>query len=146
MCSDGQDNPNVIPRFIKLLEDSKADFVKARRINRVFWERKIISRVYNALAGLLFGLDLSDINMHPKIFRRELVKGGELISIGESVDLEVVLRAQKKGYKIVEIPVKERVREGGKSSVNPSVAFRMFKDMLSYKWGRKSQMLSGKYK
>lgn len=141
MCSDGQDNPNILPQCIKLLEENKADFVKARRITRVFWERKIISRVYNALAGLLFGLGLSDINMHPKVFRRDLVKGIDLISIGESVDLEIVLRAQKKGYKIVEIPVRERVREGGKSSVNPSVAFSMFKDILSYRWGNKGKTL-----
>src|SRR5437868_7137930 len=26
MCSDGQDNPEVIPEYIKLLEDGKADF------------------------------------------------------------------------------------------------------------------------
>jgi glycosyltransferase involved in cell wall biosynthesis len=139
MCSDGQDNPNVLPKFIKLLESNKADFVKARRVNRVFWERKVISRVYNRLADFLFGLGLSDINMHPKVFRRELVKGINLISVGESVDLEVVLKAHKKGYRILEIPVRERVRGGGKSSVNPSVAFNMIKDMLSYKWGAKSK-------
>ncbi|MGA2911283.1 MAG: glycosyltransferase family 2 protein [Candidatus Levyibacteriota bacterium] len=142
MCSDGQDNPNVLPKFIKLLESNKADFVKARRVNRIFWERKVISRVYNRLSDLLFGLGLSDINMHPKVFRRELVKGINLISVGESIDLEVVLRAQKKGYRIVEIPVRERVRGGGKSSVNPSVALHMLTDMLSYKWGRKSKMLN----
>lgn len=136
MCSDGQDNPNVLPKFIKLLEQNKADFVKSRRVNRVFWERKVISRIYNRLCDLLFGLGLSDINMHPKVFRRELVKGLDLISKGESVDLEVVLRAHKKGYKIVEIPVKERVRSGGSSSVNSTVALNMIKDMLSYRWGQ----------
>jgi len=141
MCSDGQDNPNVLPRFIKLLEDNKADFVKARRIDRAYLERKIISRVYNFLAGIIFGMNFKDINMHPKVFRRELVKGINLLSRGESVDLEIVLRAQKRGYKIVEIPVRERVRAGGKSSVNLSVAVSMFLDILSYKWGSKSKKL-----
>src|ERR1035437_5042438 len=43
MCSDGQDDPNVLPSFIKLLEENKADFVKAKRINRSCWQRKLIS-------------------------------------------------------------------------------------------------------
>jgi glycosyltransferase involved in cell wall biosynthesis len=137
LCSDGQDNPNVLPKFIKLLEENKADFVKARRVNRAYWERKFISRVYNTLSDLLFGINFRDINMHPKVFKRELVKGINLISKSESVDLEVVLRAHMKGYRIMEIPVRERVRAGGKSSVNSSVALRMLMDILSYKWGSK---------
>lgn len=141
MCSDGQDNPNVLPKFIKLLEENKADFVKAKRVNRVFWERKVISMIYNVSCRILFGLNLKDINMHPKVFRRELVKGINLISKGESVDLEIMLRARRKGYKVIEIPIKERVRGGGSSSVNPSVALNMIKDMFSYKWGEKNRLL-----
>lgn len=141
ICSDGQDNPNVLPKFIKLLESNKADFVKAKRINRSSWQRKVISRVYNIFSDLVFGISLYDINMHPKVFRRELVKNIELISTSESVDLEVVLRAKNKGYKIIEFPVKERVRVGGKSSVNLSVAIGMFMDILSYKWGEKNRLL-----
>ena len=141
MCSDGQDNPNVLPKFIKLLEENKADFVKGRRIDRKFWQRRFISRGYNGLASLFFGINFRDINMHPKVFRRELVKGIDLLSVGESVDLEVVLRAKKRGYKIVEIPVRERIRAGGKSSINISVALHMFIDMLSYKWGSKGKIL-----
>jgi len=142
MCSDGQDNPDVLPKCVRMLEENKADFVKGKRVDRMYWQRRLISRVYNRLAGILFGLDLTDINMHPKVFRRELVKGIDLISRCESVDLEIVLRAQKKGYKIVEIPMKERIREGGKSSVNIKVALKMFVDILSYKWGNKGKSLN----
>lgn len=141
MCSDGQDNPNLIPKCIKLLEENKADFVKARRVDRVFWERKVISMIYNRLCRIIFGLKLRDINMHPKIFKRDLIKNVELISKGESVDLEVVLRAHKKGYRIIELPTHERKREGGNSSVNSMVAWHMIKDMLSYKWGSKNKAL-----
>lgn len=143
MCSDGQDDPNILPKCIKLLEKNKADFVKGRRIDRQYWQRKFISRVYNKICKLLFGLNLKDVNMHPKVFKRELIKGVDLISGGESVDLEIVLRAQKKGYKMIEIPLRERNREGGKSSVNLSVVLKMIRDMLSYKWGDKNKMLRG---
>lgn len=141
MCSDGQDNPKIIPQSINLLELNKADFVKAKRITRVFWERKFISSIYNGICRILFGLNLKDINMHPKIFKRELIKNINLISKGESVDLEVVLRANKKGYRFVEVPVKERVRDGGSSSVGLPVMLSMIADMLSYKWGEKGKRL-----
>ncbi len=141
MCSDGQDDPGILPQCIKLLEENKTDFVKGRRIDREYWQRKFISRVYNKICRLLFGLNLKDINMHPKVFKRNLIKGINLISSGESVDLEIVLRAQKKGYRMVEIPLRERNREGGKSSVNLSVALKMIRDMLSYKWGDKGKAL-----
>ncbi len=141
ICSDGQDNPDVLPKCIRILEENKADFVKGKRIDRMYWQRRLISKVYNELSRLLFGINLSDINMHPKVFRSELIKGIDLISRCESVDLEIVLRAHKKGYKIVEIPVRERVRGGGKSSVTSSVAFNMLKDMISYKWGSKGKAI-----
>lgn len=90
---------------------------------------------------MLFGLSLKDVNMHPKVFRRELIKDINLISTSESVDLEIVLRAQRKRYKIIELPIEERDRDGGKSSVNLSVALKMIRDMLSYKWGEKARVL-----
>ncbi len=141
ICSDGQDNPDVLPEMIKLLVGEKADFVKGRRIDRKFWQRKFISVVYNRLCRILFGLKLRDINMHPKVFKRELIEGINLISRCESVDLEIVLRAHKKGYNIIELPVEERIREGGKSSVNLKVALKMFLDIISYKWGSKKKAL-----
>ncbi|HWY80301.1 MAG TPA: glycosyltransferase family 2 protein [Candidatus Sulfotelmatobacter sp.] len=141
MCSDGQDDPKILPKCIQLLEENKADFVKGRRIARKFWQRIVMSRVYNRLADILFGLNLNDINMHPKVFRRELIQGIDLISPGESVDLEIVLRAHQKGYKIIELPVKDRVRGGGTSSVNSRVALNMSRDILSYKWGKKAKLL-----
>lgn len=141
ICSDGQDDPSVLPKYVKLLEENKADFVKGKRVERDGWQRRLMSRTYNFLSRILFGINLQDINMHPKVFRRELVKGIDLISSSESVDLEVILRAHKKGYKIIELPIKERFRGGGKSSVNSSVALNMIRDMISYKWGEKSRAL-----
>jgi glycosyltransferase involved in cell wall biosynthesis len=145
LCSDGQDNPNIIPKCVKLLEEGKADFVKGNRVDRAYWQRKVISRIYNFCCRVIFGLNLRDVNMHPKVFRRELVKNITLISSSESVDLEIVLRAQREGYKIIELPIEERDRDGGKSSVNLTVAINMIRDMISYKWGSKSRILSQKH-
>jgi hypothetical protein len=53
-----------------------------------------------------------------------------------------VLRAHKKGYRIIELPVKERDRDGGKSSVNFAVAYKMIRDIFSYRFGDKGRLLN----
>ena len=141
MCSDGQDDPSMIPKAIKLLESNKADFVKGKRIKRTFIERKIISMVFNNLVRILHPIGINDINGHPKVFRKEFLKGVYFISEYESIDLEIMLRAHHRGYRVVEIPLVERTRKEGKSSTNFSVAFRIFTDIFSYKWGRKHVLL-----
>ena len=142
MCSDGQDSPTVLPRCIRLLEEDKADFVKGKRNSRNNWQRKIISLIYNNLVKILFGMKINDINGHPKVFRSALLKGKKLLCINESVDLEIVLRAHSKGYRIVEVPVIEINRKGGKSSVNSLVVLKFLLDTISFKWGSKKSALS----
>lgn len=142
LCSDGQDDPTIIPKAIKLLEDGEADFVKGKRINRENFKRVFISRCYNLFAFLLFGTQSSDINGHPKIFSRKVLDRLELISKHESIDLEIFVKAKLLGLRIIEIPVIERVREGGGSSVGINVTLKFIKDMLSYKFGEKAISLS----
>lgn len=142
LCSDGQDDPSIIPKAIKLLQEGKADFVKGRRINRENFKRVFVSRCYNLFAFLLFGTQSSDINGHPKIFSRKVLNQFQLISRHESIDLEIFVKAKLLGLKIIEIPVIERIREGGGSSVGISVTLKFIKDMLSYKFGIKAKSLN----
>lgn len=143
MCSDGQDDPAILPECIEALESSKADFVKGRRVNRSLkLKRKVLSWCYNEVTKRLFNLKLSDIDAHPKIFRRELVEGTELLSQKESIDLEMVIRAYYGRYKIYEVPVLERDRLKGRSSVNSSVMLNLAKDILSYRFGKKGRLLA----
>ena len=141
MCSDGQDDPIVLPKLVKILEQNKADFVKGKRIKRTFIERKIISLFFNGLVKILFNLGIEDINGHPKMFKRNFLKNVHFVSEHESIDLEIMLRAYKNKLRVLEIPIKERKRKKGNSSINVLIAFKMFIDVFSYKWGEKGRLL-----
>lgn len=143
MCSDGQDNPSILPNAIKLLEKKQADFVKGERVSRsTSLIRFTISWCYNVFTHLLFGVSSKDINGHPKIFPREIIKKINLKSKNESIDLEIMLKVHYLGYKIVDLPILERNRNVGKSSVGIQVMFQFILDILSYKFGRKSKELT----
>lgn len=139
MCSDGQDNPAIIPACIKLLEEKNADFVKGGRISRQYFKRLVISRIYNFVVRNLFGINSIDMNGHPKIFARKLLPLLQPESKNESIDLEIMLKAKMLGLKMVEIIVAERNRNEGGSSVSFAVIYKFIFDILSFKWGRKSR-------
>lgn len=142
MCSDGQDDPEVLPKFIDILEKEHVRLVKGTRIKRENFKRLIISRLYNLFGFLLFGINSSDINGHPKIFLRELLPILKLQSKNESIDLEIFIKCKSMKYRIVEIPVCEKNREGGGSSVGMIVILKFIRDMLSFKFGKKSRLFS----
>ena len=77
--------------------------------------RLMASRLYHAVAGLLFGLKLRNINCI-KLFRRVILEGMPLRSEGPFLDAELVIRAQNRGFRVAECPVEHRPRETGKQT------------------------------
>jgi len=141
MCSDGQDDQSIIPKCIDILEKNSAKLVKGKRINRENFKRFVISKCYNLIAFILFGTNSSDINGHPKIFPREILPLLKLESKNESIDLEIFIKCKMLGFKIIELPVTEKIREEGDSTVGLKVILKFVKDMLSYKFGYKRKLL-----
>jgi hypothetical protein len=87
----------------EVLRASGADVVKGRRVAR--WDgpyRRIVSLVYNVAFRLLFGTaGLWDINNKPKGLTREAYERLDLRSDDWFVDAELVLRARRRGMRIV---------------------------------------------
>ncbi len=93
----------------RLMKDSKTDRPA---------KREIASRGYNFLVRLLLGSKIHDHQCGFKAFRREVI-----LEIGRDVkdnhwfwDTEVLVLAQKRGYKVKEIPV--RWKHGGETKVD----------------------------
>ena len=70
------------------------------------WLRRLATAVFNFLLRRLFGSSVSDTH-GMKAFRRELVADlvEKVVSREDLFDTELVLRAERKGYRIVEVPV-----------------------------------------
>jgi hypothetical protein len=73
------------------------------------WRRRISSRFFNWLIKRLLRLppDLSDTQCGFKIYKGKLARElySHCISDGFMFDIEIILRAQKQGYRIKEFPV-----------------------------------------
>jgi hypothetical protein len=113
------------------MKANRADVMKGRRIARFDGPyRRIVSGVYNLLFMLLFRTrGLWDINGKPKGLTRAAYEQLELKSNDWFIDAEIVLEAQRKGLRIIEMPVIFRRNEERASFVRVSAIWEFIGNM-----------------
>jgi len=100
-------------------------------------KRIIMSKVYNFLVRLFFGLKILDINSGLKIYNRKVLEGLDLKSRSPFIDVEIFAEAVKRGFRIKQYGLIFDLRTGGRSTISRmSVVARTFWDMLRYKFLR----------
>jgi glycosyltransferase involved in cell wall biosynthesis len=93
-----------------------------RRFNGAVWTR---------LAGLLFGLNVRDIDCAFKLFRRRALEGLELKSDYLLIHAEILARLKKKGCRIEEIGVNHYPRTGGRpTATGPAQMIKSVGELL----------------
>ena len=101
------------------------------------FKRIVMSKGYNFLVRLLFGIKLRDINSGFKIYKREVFKDMKLTSRSPFVDVEIFAQALKKGFRIKQYGLIFDLRTRGTSSISRlDVVVRTFWDMLVYKFSK----------
>jgi glycosyltransferase involved in cell wall biosynthesis len=108
--------------------------VKIVRRGRGNFLREFGSFLYNLECRALFRLGCRDVNGTPKIFARELLERLSLTSDGDLLDVELLSKARRLGWRILEVPVEGWKRHGGKSSTNFKSAGRMYTGALKLWW------------
>ena len=99
-------------------------------------KRIIISKVYNFLIQLFFNTGIKDINSGFKIYKRKVFKEIELASNSPFIDVEIFVKAMRKGFTVGQYPLIFRNRKKGKSNISrPDVIFATFFDMLKFRIG-----------
>lgn len=95
--------------------------------------RKVISRIYNLLIRIMFGLKVRDVNFSFKLFKREIVDHITLASEGSFIDAELLIEAYKQRYTISQIGLVYHARVAGESTLaSNSVIKKVFAEMWSY--------------
>lgn len=118
------DEADVVTAYSLVLKDSSL-------------KRIIMSKVYNFLVQLFFGLKIRDINSGLKIYKRTILQGLDLKSRSPFIDVEIFAEAAKKGARIKQYGLIFDLRTRGQSTISRmSVVFRTFWDMLKYRLSR----------
>lgn len=116
----------------RLLRIYRADIVAAYRHDRTAegWIRTIYSYGYNLLVRLVFGLRVRDVNFAFKLFRRRIFEHVRLESEGSFIDAEILARASRLGFRIIQFGVDYFPRSRGISTLSSfSVIRRMLAEM-----------------
>ncbi len=125
---DMQNDPNDIPKMLKLLIEEDIDLVTGIRVNRKdSFFKKIPSKIANFIIRKTTKLNIQDQGCALKVFRKETAK--ELNLYGE-MHRFIVLLAFLNGTRIKEVPVKHHPRKFGKSKYGLGRTFKVINDLL----------------
>jgi glycosyltransferase involved in cell wall biosynthesis len=133
MDGDLQHDPADIPVLLETFASTGCDIVSGWRQKRVdnFLLRRLPSRTANWMMAKLSGVDIHDFGTTFKVYRRETIKDIHLY--GELHRFIPVLAAWN-GAKIVEVPIHNIVRPGGKSHYGISRTLRVLFDIITLRF------------
>jgi len=141
---DLQDDPAEIPRFLDEL-DAGHDLVSGWKHDRKDpLSKRLPSKLFNRITGLVTGVSLHDHNCGFKAARREVY---EQIPLYGELHRYVPVTAYSLGYRVGEIPVRHRPRTHGRSKYGFERYVRGFLDLLTVlmltRYGRRPGHLFG---
>ncbi len=133
MDGDLQHDPADIPTMLEAFEANDCDIVSGWRQTRVdnLLLRRMPSRVANWMMNKLSGVDIHDFGTTFKVYRRDTIKDIRLY--GELHRFIPALAAWN-GAKVVEVPIRNVVRPGGRSHYGISRTLRVFFDLITIRF------------
>lgn len=143
MDADLSHNPSDIPRFLERIET--CDIVLGSRYvpggNIENWDmfRRFISRFGNIYAAYILNLPYRDLTGGYKCFRIKVLQTLNLTavsSIGYNFQIEMTYLANKKGFRICEIPILFTERKTGVSKFNIGIMLESFWKVILLRFGK----------
>ena len=133
MDADNQFDPDEIARLIARSAD--ADIVAGyRRVRKDPVVRRLNALAFFTVVRLLFGRLVRDVNCAFKLIRRDLLRQLDLRSDGALINTELLVRARRRGARVVEVPVEHFPRPRGKQTgANPRVVLRAFAELIAFR-------------
>ncbi|MGQ9722846.1 MAG: glycosyltransferase family 2 protein [Candidatus Jordarchaeum sp.] len=124
--ADGTYNLEEIYKFIKILQKDGADIVIGTRLKGKILHgsmprlhRYIGNPLLTLTANILFGTRISDMHCGMRAITKKAWKKIKTVSPGMEFASEMLIKAAKKGLKIVETPITYHPRKGTNSKLNP---------------------------
>ena len=128
--------PAQVPGLLALFAERDADVLVGAKQEgmsdgRYPWKRRALSRLFSSVATTLFRLPVDETQTGLKIFRHSVLEKvfADVRVIGYAFDLELLVRANRAGFRIIQAPVDLRI---GASSqpLSVSTLWEMGRDTL----------------
>jgi len=119
-------------KALRLMRVYDADIVSAYRFDRTGEGalRALYSYVYNSLVKIILGLRIRDVNFAFKLVRKNVINHIELESEGSLIDVELLAKAQRLGFHIIQFGVDYFPRDRGTSTLSsPAVIVNIVKEL-----------------
>lgn len=129
--ADGQFDFSEIKKFL-ILKD-KADLILGHRADRADpFIRKLYTLVWGAIPVLLWGLSVRDYSCGFKLIKKEVFDGVQpLIGEEKVTQIEMLVKAKRKGYRFAEVNVTHYPRKFGKQTgANIKVVTKSIADLF----------------
>lgn len=121
-------------KAFRLMRYYDADIVTGYRFSRAGEGivRLVYSYAYNLLVRIRFGLMVRDVNFAAKLIRREVLDKVELHSNGSFIDAELLIRAERAGFRTIQFGIDYFPRTRGTSTLSsPKVIRQILAEMHS---------------
>ncbi len=139
MWGDNQFDANVIKPMIQtFLDKPDIQLVKTYRTKRFDGRsRLLVSKIYQIIFRILYGIYTHDINSGPKLFRAGFLKKLQPLRSNDwFIDAELMIKSTRNCLpnQVVEFPITFYPRKFGKSNVKFSACFQFLFNLVKYKF------------
>lgn len=122
MDADLQHDPESIPDFVRMAENTSGIIIGTRKRNLKImpFARWLTNNLTSAIVSVLSSQSVRDSQSGYRLISTEVLKNLKLESKKYDLESEILIKAKRKGFKIDEVPVKT-IYGGGKSFINPLI-------------------------
>lgn len=143
MDGDGSDDPADLPMMLAPMSEGRADIVISSRVSRrsepgaIPPQARLGNWLLSRMLRVLYGVHLSDIGSF-RVLRCSSLEALQMSEMTFGWPVEMLVKAARAGYRIVELPTHYRRRSHGRSKVAGTVvgsvkaAYYMLRTTLRY--------------
>jgi glycosyltransferase involved in cell wall biosynthesis len=124
--ADLQFLPEELPRLLQPILDRQAEVVlgsrfareSVRRAGSTPWLRTLGNKLASLYASILFRHRMTDVQAGMKAWTRQAAEAIDLRSDNYSYEVEIPVKALRRGLRVVDIPITTEARQGGRTNVH----------------------------
>ena len=124
--ADGADDPGQLPHVLAPILTGQADLSLGSRFAggvtpaAMPWHQRFGNRLAAWLIRRLYGLPVTDLSPFRAV-RRQLLQGLDMQEMTYGWPTEMIVKAARRGWRVIEVPVHHRQRLGGRSKISGTV-------------------------